>query len=82
MANKVKYGLKNVHYSVISETNGVVSHATPKPHPGAVNIALSAVGEKVKFPADDIEDYFSENVNNGYDGDLEMALISDDFRVS
>ncbi len=81
MTNKVKYGLKNVHYSVITETNGVVSHATPKPHPGAVNIALSAVGEKVKFPADDIEDYFSENVNNGYDGDLEMALISDDFRV-
>lgn len=79
--NKVKYGLKNVYYAVITEAGGVVSYATPARIPGAVNIALSPAGEKVKFPADDIEDYFGENVNNGYDGDLEMALIPDDFRI-
>ena len=82
MANKVKYGLKNVHYSVITLTNNVPSYATPVHIPGAVNLTLSPVGEKVKFPADDIEDYFSENVNNGYDGNLEMALIPDSFRVN
>lgn len=81
MSNKIKYGLKNVYYSVVTEVLGVVSYATPVHIPGAVNISLSPVGEKVKFPADDIEDYFAENVNNGYDGDLEMALVSDDFRV-
>lgn len=81
MDNKVKYGLKNVYYSVITLTNNVPSYATPVHIPGAVNIALSAVGEKVKFPADDQEDYFAENVNNGYDGSLEMALVPDGFRV-
>ncbi|MEN6391083.1 MAG: major tail protein [Syntrophomonas sp.] len=80
MANKVKYGLKNVYYSVITLANNVPSYATPVNIPGAVNLALSPVGEKVKFPADDIEDYFAENINNGYDGSLEMALIPDSFR--
>lgn len=78
--NKVKYGLKNVYYAVITEVSGVVSYGTPVHIPGAVNIVLSAVGEKVRFAADDREDYFAENINNGYDGNLEMALIPDEFR--
>lgn len=80
MTNKVKYGLKNVYYAVITEVSGVVSYGTPVHIPGAVNIVLSAVGEKVRFAADDREDYFAENINNGYDGNLEMALIPDEFR--
>jgi phi13 family phage major tail protein len=59
----------------------VPSYATPVHIPGAVNLTLSPVGEKVKFPADDMEEYFAENVNNGYDGSLEMALIPDHFRT-
>jgi phi13 family phage major tail protein len=81
MGNKVKYGLKNVYYSVITLTNNVPSYATPVHIPGAVNLTLSPVGEKVKFAADDMEDYFAENVNNGYDGSLEMALVPDSFRT-
>jgi phi13 family phage major tail protein len=81
MSNKVKYGLKNVYYSVITLTNNVPIYATPVHIPGAVNLTLSPVGEKVKFAADDMEDYFAENVNNGYDGTLEMALIPDSFRI-
>ena len=80
MTNKVKYGLKNVYYAVITLVNNVPSYATPVNIPGAVNLSLSPVGEKVRFPADDMEDYFSENLNNGYDGSLEMALIPDEFR--
>ena len=81
MSNKVKYGLKNVYYAPITLTNNVPSYATPVHIPGAVNLTLSPVGEKVKFAADDMEDYFAENVNNGYDGSLEMALIPDSFRT-
>jgi len=81
MMNKVKYGLKNVYYSVITRVNNVPSYATPVHIPGAVNLTLSPVGEKVKFAADDMEDYFAENVNNGYDGTLEMALVPDSFRT-
>jgi len=81
MANKVKYGLKNVYYSIITLANNIPSYGTPVHIPGAVNLTLSPVGEKVKFAADDMEDYFAENVNNGYDGSLEMALIPDSFRT-
>jgi len=80
MSNKIKFGLKNVYYSVITLTNNVPSYALPAHIPGAVNLTLAPVGEKVRFAADDREDYFAENINNGYDGNLEMALIPDEFR--
>jgi phi13 family phage major tail protein len=78
--NKVKYGLKNVYYAVVTESSGAVSYGTPVAMPGAVNLALSAVGENVTFHADD-QIYFEENTNNGYDGSLEVALIPDSFRT-
>jgi len=79
--NKVKYGLKNVYYSIITLANNIPSYGTPVHIPGAVNLTLSPAGEKVRFAADDREDYFAENINNGYDGSLEMALIPDSFRT-
>ena len=79
MSNKIKYGLKNVHYAVITEAGGVVHYATPKPIPGAVNISLSPAGEKVEFYADDLL-YFGTNTNQGYEGTLEIARIPDSFR--
>lgn len=80
MSNKVKYGLKNVHYAVVTESlAGAVSYGTPVHVPGAVNLTLDAAGEEVAFYADDGL-YFGENVNNGYTGSLEMALIPDSFR--
>jgi len=78
--NKVKFGLKNTHYAVITETEGAISFGTPVQVPGAVNLVLSAVGETAVFYADDME-YFSEDTNNGYDGTLEVALLPDQFRV-
>jgi len=78
--NKIKFGLKNTYYSVITETNGVPSYGTPKAIPGAVNLVQNAAGEEVVFYADDLE-YFKENTNNGYDGSIEMALIPDTFRT-
>lgn len=84
MSNKIKYGLKNVHYASITETNteGVieVTFGTPIPVPGAVNLVLSPVGESTPFYADNTE-YFTTIANNGYDGTLEMALIPDTFKV-
>lgn len=79
MGNKVKFGLKNVHYAVITVTDGVVSFGTPVKVPGAVNLVTSAVGDKTEFYADDIA-YFVQNANGGYEGTLEMALIPDGFR--
>lgn len=78
--NKIKYGLKNVHYSVVTENNDVVSYATPVRIPGAVNLSLKPAGDKVEFYADDAP-YFVSNTNNGYEGTLEIALVPDSFAV-
>lgn len=78
--NKVKFGLKNVHYAVISEKDGKIEYGIPKFVPGAVTLTQEPSGEPIVFNADDSE-YYSEDVNNGYDGTLEMALVPDTFRV-
>jgi phi13 family phage major tail protein len=82
MANKVKFGLKNVYYSVISvDDDGVTTFGTPVAIPGAVNLSLSAAGDTQNFYADDMK-YWTGTSNNGYEGDLEIALIPDSFKTS
>lgn len=78
MANKVKYGLSNAYYAVLDETLG--TYGTPVALPGAVNMSLEPQGDTNKFRADNI-DYFVSISNNGYEGDLELALIPDSFRT-
>jgi phi13 family phage major tail protein len=78
--NKVKYGLKNVHYAVLTEGTPD-SYATPVRIPGAVNISLSPVGDTTTFVADDIE-YFVSQGNNGYDGTLEIAVVPESFSTT
>ena len=80
MANKIKFGLKNVYYSVINLVNNVPQYATPVPIHGAVNLSLSPAGEKYEFYADDMP-YFVTNSNAGYEGTLEIARIPDSFAV-
>lgn len=87
MANKVKYGLSNVFYSVATETYVATtntysySYATPVPLKGAVNLSLEAQGEQNAFRADNI-DYYISSSNNGYEGDFELALIPDSFKIA
>ena len=84
MSNKVKYNLKNVHAAKLTETvvEGVTnySYATPQAIPGAVSITLDAEGDSSPFYADGIV-YFRTYANNGYSGDLEIALIPEWFRT-
>ena len=78
--NKVKFGLEYVHYALLTlGDDGAATFEKPKPMPGAVSIALDPQGDQTNFRADNI-DYFVTRANNGYDGDLEMASIPDDFR--
>lgn len=78
--NKVKFGLKNVHYATIFEgEDGEIAYETPKRLPGAVSLTLDAQGEEVEFEADDAI-YYASYSNTGYKGSLEIANITDDFR--
>lgn len=70
--NKVRFGLKNVHYSILTGT----SYGTPVAVPGAVSLDLSPAGDINKFYADNIAYYVAVS-NQGYEGSLEIAKIPD-----
>lgn len=81
--DKVLFGFKNVYYSVITEDGGTITYGTPKKFAnegaGGVSIALSPKGESFEKYADDIL-WFSEAVNQGYEGDLVLTTLTDDFK--
>lgn len=81
MANKIKYGLKNVYYAKATiADDGSATYTAPVRIPGAVNLTLDAEGDTSPFYADDIVYYIGQS-NNGYSGSLEAALIPDAFRT-
>lgn len=81
MPNKIKYGLKNVHYAVATDDGtGKLTYAAPVPIPGAVNMSMDAQGDSSPFYADNIV-YWQGTANNGYSGTLELAKIPDSFRT-
>lgn len=77
--NKVKYGLKNVHYALLIEGEEGITYGTPIKINGGVSLALTPKGEKTEFFADDVAYYVAES-NQGYEGTLEVALVPDQFR--
>ena len=80
MANKIKFGLKNVHYAVATETydttNGwTTTYGTVKTWAGAVSISLDPQGDNTKF-------YAVLGNNQGYEGDFESALVPEDVETA
>ena len=81
MANKVKFGLSEVHIAPITSVgDNSYSYGTIFSIPGAVNITLDRAGDETEFYADNIK-YFTQSANQGYTGSLEMALLTEDFRT-
>ena len=78
-SNKVKFGLKNVYYAVLTETAGTITYGTPVAIKGAVNLSLDAQGDETNFFADDTK-YYNVTANAGYSGSLELAKIPDQFK--
>lgn len=80
MANKVQFGLKNVHYATFTVNGGTITYDTPVPIPGAVELSLEPRGEMVEFYADDVL-YYSAGNNQGYEGTLSIAVIPEQFAI-
>ena len=81
--NKVKFGLKNVHYALVTETvatDGTVSssYGDVKAIAGAVSLSMSSTASKSVFRADN-SDYYVSYGEGGYEGDLEVARVNEDF---
>jgi phi13 family phage major tail protein len=84
--NKVKFGLKNVHYAKLTETTNpstgetTYSYGTVKPWPGAVNMSLEKQGDNSPFYADDTE-YYNVAPVPSYSGDFESAKLPETVAV-
>jgi phi13 family phage major tail protein len=79
--NKVVFGLRNAHYSIITEgEGGAITYGVPVPLKGAVEISLEPRGETTDFYADDIL-YYTTVSNQGYETALTVANIPQEFRT-
>ncbi|WP_428817114.1 major tail protein [Clostridium butyricum] len=77
--NKVTFGLKNAHYAKITiGEDGEITYATPKALPGNTELSLDPRGDMTEFYADDML-YYSADNNQGYDGSLTLANLTEDF---
>lgn len=76
MADKVKFGIKNVHIAPMTDTTAE-TYGTVIAIPGAVSLSLEAQGDTSDFYADNTK-YFVSVANNGYSGDLEIANIPEE----
>lgn len=76
--NKVKFGLSNVHIAKITEKDGVITYGAPFRMPGAKSLTADPEGGTTKFYADNIV-YYIANSNQGYTGDLEIAMLVEEF---
>lgn len=72
--DKVKFNIKNVHFAPMTSQGENPAWGTPIKVPGAVSFALEPQGDVTPFYADGIV-YYQSVANNGYTGDLEMALF-------
>lgn len=81
MANKIKYGIKSLYYAKATDNGtGVLTYSSPVAIPGCRSLSLEQQGENTQWYADNVV-YWSGDANNGYQGDLEVALLPDSFRT-
>ena len=82
MANKVEFGISQLHVGTYTVANdGTVTLGTPYHQKGAVSFSPEEQSDKSDFYADNII-YWSGYTGGSFEGDLEVALFDDDFKTS
>lgn len=80
MANKVLFGISNLHVGTYTDENGTVTLGTPYHQKGAVSMSPDEQSEKTAFYADNIE-YYASFSGGTFDGTLEVAMFDDAFKT-
>lgn len=82
MNEKITYGIKNVHYAQKTEApDSSPIFGAVKGWQGADELALPPVGDPIVIHADDVE-YYRFPVNQGYEGNINVRQIPEDFKTS
>ena len=79
--SKVKFGIEEIHlFPLVNDET--MEYGSVIPLPGAINITLNAQEESADpFYADDGVYYLPAGQSSGYEGDLEVALFSDEVKL-
>ena len=81
MANKVEFGISELHVGTYTvDDQGAVILGTPYHQPGAVSFSPEEQSENNTFYADNIA-YWSGYSGGTFEGDLEVAKFSDEFKT-
>lgn len=81
MANKVEFGISELHIGTYTvDDQGAVTLGTPYHQPGAVSFSPEEQSENNVFYADNIA-YWSGYSGGTFEGDLEVAKFSDEFKT-
>lgn len=76
--NKVLYGIEKCYIAKITEEDGEITYGTPFAMPGVTGLSPEPQGATTKFYADNVV-YFIANSNQGYEGDLVLAITPEEF---
>ena len=80
MANKVLFGISNLHIGTYTDENGTVTLGTPYHQKGAVGFSPEESSDRNDFYADNIA-YWSGYSGGTIEGDLEVAMFDDAFKT-
>lgn len=80
--NMVEFGLSDVKYATLGYDAKTKQYTVGeiKSLPGAVELSLPASGDETEFYADN-GIYYADYTDNGYDGTLTIAKVTDEFKV-
>jgi len=79
---KITFGIRNVHYAGKTEDeNGAPTYGAIKRWIGADELSIPPVGDPVKIYADDVV-YYNLPINQGYEGNLNVRQVPEDFKVN
>lgn len=80
MANKVEFGISQLHVGTYAVVDGVTTLGTPYHQPGAVSFSPEEQSEENTFYADNVA-YWSGYSGGTIEGDLEVAMFDDAFKT-